>query len=86
MAPPDTIPDLVSSEPIGGTDGTSINTIKTSLAALKEGSALASRIPYISPIAGLLLQALAIRDVSVRLFPWPSNLSTSTWLGSETVR
>ncbi|KAI0297819.1 hypothetical protein B0F90DRAFT_1669281 [Multifurca ochricompacta] len=36
--------------------------IQTSLAALKEGSALASRIPYIAPIAGILLQVLTMRD------------------------
>ncbi|KAH9051392.1 hypothetical protein EDB83DRAFT_1309398 [Lactarius deliciosus] len=36
-----------------------MNTIQTSLAALKEGSVW---IPYISPIAGLLLQALTTRD------------------------
>ncbi|KAI0297838.1 hypothetical protein B0F90DRAFT_1819046 [Multifurca ochricompacta] len=33
-----------------------------SLQVLKEGSAFASKIPYIAPIAGLLLQALTMRD------------------------
>jgi hypothetical protein len=58
----------VSSGPIGGTTDTAMSTIRTALAALKEGSALAARIPYISPIAGLLLQALAMQDVCVRVF------------------
>ena len=42
-----------------------MNGIQTSLAALKEGSALMAKVPYISPIAGLLLQTLAVRDVSI---------------------
>jgi hypothetical protein len=41
--------------------------IETSLAALKEASALAGKIPFIAPIAGLLLQALTMRDASVPL-------------------
>ena len=40
-----------------------MSAIQTSLAALQLGSALASKLPYISPIAGLLLQALTMRDV-----------------------
>ncbi|KAI9451693.1 hypothetical protein BJY52DRAFT_92279 [Lactarius psammicola] len=36
--------------------------IQTSLAALKEGSSLAAKLPYIAPIAGLLLRALTMRD------------------------
>ena len=43
-----------------------VNTITTSLAVLKEGSAVASRIPYIGAIAGLLLQALEMQDVGSR--------------------
>ncbi|KAH8976987.1 hypothetical protein EDB86DRAFT_1389756 [Lactarius hatsudake] len=39
-----------------------MSTIQTSLAALKEGSALATKVPFIAPIAGLLLQALTMRD------------------------
>ncbi|KAI0295624.1 hypothetical protein B0F90DRAFT_1141961 [Multifurca ochricompacta] len=38
------------------------NAIQLSLQVLKEGSAFASKIPYIAPIAGLLLQALTMRD------------------------
>ncbi|KAH9072068.1 hypothetical protein EDB83DRAFT_2550221 [Lactarius deliciosus] len=39
-----------------------MSAIQTSLAALKEGSALATKLPFIAPIAGLLLQALTMRD------------------------
>ncbi|KAH8976990.1 hypothetical protein EDB86DRAFT_3093629 [Lactarius hatsudake] len=46
-----------------GTHGDmTMSTIQTSLAALKEGSALATKVPFIAPIAGLLLQALTMRD------------------------
>ncbi|KAH9169921.1 hypothetical protein EDB89DRAFT_2244424, partial [Lactarius sanguifluus] len=46
-----------------GTHGDmTMSTIQTSLAALKEGSALATKLPFIAPIAGLLLQALTMRD------------------------
>ncbi|KAH9014358.1 hypothetical protein EDB83DRAFT_273549 [Lactarius deliciosus] len=46
-----------------GTHGDiTMSAIQTSLAALKEGSALASKLPFIAPIAGLLLQALTMRD------------------------
>ncbi|KAI0295041.1 hypothetical protein B0F90DRAFT_1820769 [Multifurca ochricompacta] len=51
-----------SFEPIGGSVDVAITTIETSLAALKEASSLMSRIPYISPVAGLLLQVLTMRD------------------------
>ncbi|KAI9439181.1 hypothetical protein H4582DRAFT_121826 [Lactarius indigo] len=40
-----------------------ITSVRDRSIALKEGSALAARLPYISPIAGLLLQALTMRDV-----------------------
>jgi hypothetical protein len=49
---------------------------------LKEGSAIAVRIPYIAPIAGLILQVLAMREVSIRLFTWASCSSTDASLGS----
>jgi len=39
-----------------------MSAIEASLAALKEASALASRIPFIAPVAGLLLQTLTMRD------------------------
>ena len=41
-----------------------MSAIKTSLAALQVGSTFATKIPYIAPVAGLLLQALAMRDAS----------------------
>ncbi|KAH9014190.1 hypothetical protein EDB83DRAFT_280925 [Lactarius deliciosus] len=43
-------------------DNVAMNAIQTSLAVLKEGSSLATKFPFIAPIAGLLLQALAMRD------------------------
>jgi hypothetical protein len=46
-----------------------MNTIQTSLEALKEASALIEKIPYISPVAGLLLQMLNMRDASIRVTP-----------------
>jgi len=46
---------------------TAMSAIETSLAALKEASALAGKIPFIAPVAGLLLQALTMRDASVPL-------------------
>ncbi len=42
-----------------------MSAIQTSLAVLKEGSSLATKLPYIAPIAGLLLQALTMRDARV---------------------
>ena len=44
-------------------DDVAMNTIQTLLAALKEGSSLATKLPFIAPVAGLLLQALTMRDV-----------------------
>ncbi|KAH9169932.1 hypothetical protein EDB89DRAFT_1383048 [Lactarius sanguifluus] len=43
-------------------DDVAMNAIQTSLAVLKEGSSLATKVPFIAPIAGLLLQALTMRD------------------------
>ncbi len=44
--------------------------IETSLAALKEGSALVAQVPFIAPVAGLILQALQMRSVRFQLvFP-----------------
>ncbi|KAF8268196.1 hypothetical protein EI94DRAFT_1205522 [Lactarius quietus] len=39
-----------------------LSAIQTSLAVLMEGSTLASKLPFIAPIASLLLQALTMRD------------------------
>ena len=46
-------------------DYISMSAIQTSLAVLMEGSALATKLPFIAPIAGLLLQALTMRDARV---------------------
>ena len=46
-------------------DDIAMNAIQTSLAVLMEGSSLASNLPYIAPIAGLLLQAFTMRDVRI---------------------
>ncbi|KAI0294296.1 P-loop containing nucleoside triphosphate hydrolase protein [Multifurca ochricompacta] len=54
--------DPASSEPISGRVDVAIGAVETSLAALKEVSSLAGKIPYISPIAGIILQALKMRD------------------------
>ena len=63
----------VPSEPIGGTSSVVVDTITTSLAILKEGSAVASRIPYIGAIAGILLQAFVMQDVRPRLIYSPGH-------------
>ncbi|KAN0128900.1 hypothetical protein V8E53_013273 [Lactarius tabidus] len=47
---------------IDAPDDISMNAIQTSLAILQEGSTLASKLPFIAPIAGLLLQVLTMRD------------------------
>ncbi len=51
---------------IGMHDDIAMSAIQTSLAALKEGSSLATKLPFIAPIAGLLLQALAMRDARIK--------------------
>ncbi|KAH9033003.1 hypothetical protein EDB85DRAFT_1157503 [Lactarius pseudohatsudake] len=58
-AHPATITSALVTRKIGTRNDLVMSTIQTSLAALKEGSAW---VPYISPIAGLLLQALTTRD------------------------
>ncbi|KAI0301733.1 hypothetical protein B0F90DRAFT_1816933 [Multifurca ochricompacta] len=55
-------PNRDSSELIGAGSDITMNAIQTSLVVLKEASALATKIPYIAPIAGLLLQVLQMRD------------------------
>ncbi|KAI9440593.1 hypothetical protein H4582DRAFT_1478176 [Lactarius indigo] len=47
---------------IGMHNDITMSAIQTSLAALKEGSTLATKLPFIAPIASLLLQALTMRD------------------------
>jgi hypothetical protein len=56
--------DPASSEAIRGSGDMAMSAIETSLAVLKEASSLAQHIPYISPVAGLLLQALTMRGES----------------------
>jgi hypothetical protein len=46
-------------------DDIAMSAVQTSLAVLVAGSSLASKLPFIAPIAGLLLQALAMRDARV---------------------
>jgi hypothetical protein len=46
-------------------DDIAMGAIQTSLAVLVTGSSLASKLPFIAPIADLLLQALTMRDVRV---------------------
>jgi hypothetical protein len=62
-----------------------MNAIQTSLAVLMTGSSLASKVPFIAPIAGLLLQALTMRDARV---PYVSSDSvlTSASPGSEAIQ
>ena len=55
--------DPKPSETIGGDRNLAMGVIETSLAALKTGSALVTNVPFISPIAGLILQALKMRGV-----------------------
>ena len=56
--------NAVSSGQVDPPNEVAISAIKTSLAVLKEGSALGAKIPYIAPVAALLLQALTMRDAS----------------------
>ncbi|KAI0286485.1 hypothetical protein BC826DRAFT_80498 [Russula brevipes] len=52
-------PSTMTHQAIGDT---AMSGIEVSLSALKEASALTAKIPYISFVAGLLLQALTMRD------------------------
>jgi hypothetical protein len=61
--------DPAPSEPIAGGADLVTAAIEPTLSALKELSSLAKGIPYISPAAGLILQALKMRDVSVSSDP-----------------
>ena len=55
--------DFMPSGTIGGRTDLALGVIETSLAALQTGSALATHVPFISPIAGLILQTLKMRGV-----------------------
>ncbi|KAF8258179.1 P-loop containing nucleoside triphosphate hydrolase protein, partial [Lactarius quietus] len=52
----------VSSEQVDAPSSVAMGAIQTSLAALQVGSTFAANIPYIAPVAGLLLQTLTMRD------------------------
>ncbi|KAI0287387.1 hypothetical protein BC826DRAFT_1118243 [Russula brevipes] len=54
--------DPASSEQIGGCPTLALVAVETSLAAMKEASALVAKIPWFSPVAGLILQALTMRE------------------------
>jgi hypothetical protein len=58
--------DPVSSGPIGDGGDVAMSVIETSLAALQTGSALVTNVPFIAPIAGLIIQALQMRGVCLR--------------------
>ena len=58
--------DPVSSGPIGGSSDVVMNVIGTSLTILQEGSALVANVPFIGPVAGIILQALQMRGVRFR--------------------
>ena len=60
-------PNFISSEQIDNKVDPPMSAIKDSLASLKEATSLSERIPSISPLAGVLLQTLTMRNVSVRL-------------------
>ena len=57
--------------------------IEVSLAALKEATALTAKIPFIAPVAGLLLQALTMRDASILLTPHNRLYLTNALTGTE---
>jgi hypothetical protein len=65
-------------------DDIAMNAVQTSLAVLMTGSSLASKVPFIAPIAGLLLQALTMRDAR---FPYifSDDVLTSASPGSEAI-
>jgi hypothetical protein len=62
-----------------------MDAIQTSLAVLQEGSFVASQLPFIAPIAGLLLQAFTMRDVCISHIPSDSILMSAS-SGSEAIQ
>ena len=77
----------ISSESIGGGNDVAMGVIETSLAALQAGSALATNVPFISPVASLILQALKMRGVRERLvFQYVSCVNILCDIGSEAVQ
>jgi hypothetical protein len=53
---------------MGTHNDVTMNGVQASLAALQVGSAFAAKVPYIAPIAGLLLQVLTMRDVRINTY------------------
>jgi hypothetical protein len=51
--------------------------LETSLATLQAGSALVSNVPFISPVAGLILQALKMRGVRFLITLYMSRVLTT---------
>ena len=66
-------------------DEIAMGAIQTSLAVLMAGSSLASKLPFIAPIAGLLLQALTMRDVCLTYVSSANSLLIAS-PGSETIQ
>ena len=66
-------------------DDMAMGTLQTSLAVLVAGSSLGSKLPFIGPIADLLLQALTMRDVCVTYIS-SDNVLMSASLGSEAIQ
>ena len=56
---------LSSSQTIGGPGDVAMGAMEATLAALRDASVMAGRIPLISPVASLLLQVFTMRDASV---------------------
>ena len=57
------------STPCSTHDDTAMSAIQTALAVLMEGSSFAAKLPFITPIASLILQALTMRDARFPYFP-----------------
>ena len=70
---------------IDAPDDIAMNAIQTSLAVIVTGSSLASKVPFVAPIAGLLLQVLTMRDASVPYISTDNGL-TSASPGSEAIQ
>jgi hypothetical protein len=60
-----------------------MSAIQTSLAVLVAGSSLASKLPFIAPIAGLLHQGLTMRDARVLYISSDNVLMTQSSTGRE---
>ena len=71
--------DPIPSGTIGGDGDLVMGVIETSLAALQTGSALATHVPFISPIAGLILQALKMRGVRLRVISQSVSGLNNAW-------